>query len=440
MQDSADDRLGHALAKGRWLLVLGAVLAITGALAVFHFRAEEGPTVLRLGAGHPEDEGFHVAAALADAAEGHEAGIRIEVVPTSGSAENARLLAAGELELATTQADLELPPEARLVSVLYPDTFLVLVPSDAPMRDVSDLAGRRIAAPEAGSGQADSLDHLLAHYDLIDKVTLVRGDEATGEAQLAEGSVDALFRVRSLQNEGLHALADRLSLRVLLVGQAAALQAANPALTAGEVPTGALRGRPALPDQPVPTVVVDRLLVAHTDVPADAVEAVARTLFERRQALVRHAPVSAGVRTPERDAALVAPMHDGLLAWFHRDEPGFIEKNVDMISLLMSVGLLLWSWVWAGRAWMEKRMQTRSDQHNFVLVALLNEAHAARTAQEVGDVRARLIQRLEVVMDDLEEERITGAQFQGAAVAWQAAHGVLQDRERMLGGQATHNS
>ena len=423
----------RALQRRRWILVALLGLGITLALGVAAWRAQHtGPVVLRLGAGHPSDEGYAVAAALAATADLYEPGVRIRLVETEGSEDSARRLAAGELELAAVQADIDLPTDAALVSVLYQDIYLLLTSAGSPLSDVSQLAGHRIGVADHGSGQHRSLERLLAHYALEDAVKLTHAPEAEADRLLRAGGVDVVFRVRSAQNPGVRALVAALDLKLLRIGQAPALHLHDPALQPGEVPEGALRGGPPVPAQATPTVVVDRLLVARADVPAVAVEALARILFERRQALARHTPLAAGIHVPGRETVLAAPLHGGVLAWLERDEPSYLERNADYVSLLLSVVLLAGSWVWAARSYLARRMQRRADHYNHVLVEILHAIDAAEVMAQIEALKARLLHILEEVMDDVEEERITPTHFQGFALAWRAAHDTLRDRERSL--------
>ncbi len=49
--------------------------------------------------------------------------ITLKVRITAGSSENMKLLQAGQIDLATVQADIEAVPSARIESNLYPDMF-----------------------------------------------------------------------------------------------------------------------------------------------------------------------------------------------------------------------------------------------------------------------------------------------------------------------------
>ena len=414
-------------------LVLLALLLVAGLVLRGCLRGEPHAE-LRLGAGHPGDEAFGVALALAEVMERHAPDEPVVVVETDGTVDNLARLSSRTVDLATVQADAELPADARLVAILYADVFMLVVPAESPIRWPEDLPGARIAVAAPGSAQHASLDRLLRHYELASEVTLVVVDDAEADRRLAAGEVDALFRVRSVYNADLQSLVRSVPVRLVPIDHAAALAAADPALQVTQLPAGSLRGRPSVPQEPLSTLAVNRLLVAHADVPDDAVRAVVRQLFERRQALVQRSAVAAGIRPPERRVGQLAPLHRGLIAWLDRAEPSYLEANADFVSLLMSTLLLMGSWLWAGRTFVSRRMQKRADNHNRVLVEVLRAIDDAPDLDGVIVQKRRLLKILEDVLDDVETEAITPAHFQGFALGWEAAHDALRDRERDLRG------
>jgi len=411
-------------------LVVAGVLLLT--LLWRGFGAQRGPAELRLGAGHIGDESFQLGLALGMVTLLHESSVRLVVEETDGSVDSLAQLSTGQLELAMVQADVELPREARMVAVLYADVFVFAVREDGPLWMPEDLAGRTLAVADTGSAQTASLDRVLRHYEIADDVTKVYADDAEADRLLAAGEVDAVFRVRSPHNLDLKTLAHKVELRLMPIPHGPAMAAADPALNVTELPVGAIRGRPAVPAMPLSTLAVDRLLVAHVDAPEVAVRAIAKQLFERRQELVRRTPVAAGIRPPERRVGDLAPLHSGVVAWLQRAEPSYLEANADYVSLLMSTLLLVGSWMWAGRSFVTRGMQRRADNHNRVLVEVLRAIDASPELDTLIEQKGRLLRILEEVLDDVESEAISPAQFQGFALGWEAAHDALRDRERDL--------
>ena len=412
-------------------IVLLALLLVIGLVARGLLR-EAPASVLLVGAGHKGDEAFELSEALALVMARHTEELSVQVVETDGTVDNLARLADGRVDFAAVQADVELPAAARLVAVLYEDVFILAVPKESDIHWPEDLAGARIAVAAPGSAQHESLGRLLRHYDLQDAVSLVVLDDVEADRRLASGAVDAVFRVRSVNNLELQSLAHELPVRLISIDHADALAAADPGLSATHIPAGALRGRPAVPPAPLKTLAVNRMLVAHESVSEEAVRAVASQLFGRRQELVRASSVAAGIRAPVQHFGELIPLHPGVLAWLDREEPSYLEANADFVSLLISMLLLLGSWLWAGRTFVSRRMQSRADRHNRVLVEVLRAIDDAPDLEALIEQKRRLLHILEAVLDDVETEAITSVHFQGFALGWEAAHDTLRDRERDL--------
>ncbi len=432
----------HLLQHGRRKLPWAVALLALVALVWVGSDVLQGPPAtprIRIGAGGKDDESTVLAHALAKLVEEHADGLQVDVISGEGSIANMAALSRRELEFATVQADTPLPPEARLVGTLYNDAFLFVVRADAPMASVADLAGRKIAVASAGSAQHSSLQTVLLHYGLTTSVELVPAADPEADQMLESGYVDALFRVRSMHNTELRQLANETPIRVLPIDQAAALTLDHPWLNVTNVPRGALHGNPPVPEADATTLSVDRLLVAHSEVSDETVQEVAQHLFEHRQALLHETPVAAGITHPSPRAVSWAPLHGGVRAWLDRAKPSYLEKNADYVSLLMSTALLLGSWVWAGRAYLSRRMQKRADDHNHVLVEVLRAVDQARNHAEVAEQKRRLLRILEAVLDDVESESISPGHFQGFALGWEAAHATLRDRERELANLETES-
>jgi TRAP-type uncharacterized transport system substrate-binding protein len=75
------------------------------------------------------------------------------------------LLEVGRAQLATAQADVVPGPSARVLAVLYDDTFQLLVRKDSSTKSFADLRGKRFALVKSG-GQFQSFLRVAQHFDL----------------------------------------------------------------------------------------------------------------------------------------------------------------------------------------------------------------------------------------------------------------------------------
>jgi TRAP transporter TAXI family solute receptor len=395
---------------------------------------------LTIAAGSARGESRIIAEALKTVIERHHPGFKLKIRDTAGTSESLRLLETKTVDLAAAQADVPAGPAARLVAVLYEDKFQLMVPAHSAILRFPDLRGKRIALPQRG-GQFQSFLHVAEHYGMgtADFQFLGEDDDSADRAFL-EGRADAAFRVRALSNPAVTQLARRGRIRLIPIHHAAAMQIKYPAFAPSVIPEGAYSGEPPIPDRDLSTVAVERTLLAHRDTPEEAVQALTSALLERRQELALAIPedhedvrpLLAGVRQPNSESALTSPLHPGAASFYDRLEPSFIQANADLLALLLTIVLLIGSWTWELKRWLERGQKNKGDEYNHQVVVLLNRAQATNTFAELEQIRQDQLEILNRAVDDLDRDQISEESFQSFRVVWQIASDMIRERKATL--------
>ena len=353
------------------LVVLLFTAALAAAILALRLLEAERTTTIVIGAGSKSGESFAVATAIADMAELYEPHLDIVVAESAGSSENLRLLSEGLIEAATLQADSKVDARLRLVTELYPDAYQILARRDAGIRRVSDLRGKRVAVPGAGSGQTRSFLGVAAHYGVGEaEMELVPMTEGARRFAILRGEVDATFAVRAAGNAALQDLIELGDLVMVPIDQAEALQLRLPGVRAGRVPRGSYRGAPALPEQDLETAVVSRLLVSSETVDAETVESLTRLIYEHRQELSERVPLLGFLADPSDLMSSAVPLHDGARAYYTRDEPTFLQENVEVLAFYTTLMIGVVSMLLQINA---RRQKSRADSYNRRIVELYNQ-------------------------------------------------------------------
>ncbi|MFJ9841358.1 TAXI family TRAP transporter solute-binding subunit [Kitasatospora sp. NPDC101155] len=251
-------------------------------------------------------------------------GRRLTLTPVSSAAsvDNLQQLDDGTVDLALTTADvaedavlgrdtfarpLGLTAPARV----YVNYLHLLAPADGPVRELADLAGRRVATGAVGSGLQVTAKRLLREAGLGVRQQSLGLAESL--AALRTGALDAVFWSGGVPTPAVSELARELPLRfVPLDAIAAALRERHgPVYAAVTLPTDAygLRG-------PVGTLGVGNYLTARPGVPEDAVRRQLEILFDQWATLLR--AVTAGARLEPRFAVSTGavPLHPGAAAYY----------------------------------------------------------------------------------------------------------------------------
>jgi len=388
---------------------------------------------LKLAAGDPSGESYILSQAIAQAVQQEHPKIQIEVVQTGGTSANLKMMGESEAQLATAQADVAAPTSARAVAVLYRDLFQLVVQDQSTIKQFTDLAGRAIGLQQTG-GQFNSFLEVAEHYGLqkTDFIFVGNSDQETEQA-FQQKQVAAVFRVRAAGNRSVDELVQRYQGRLIGIEQAQAMRIKHPAFQAAQIPQGAYRGNPPVPDRDLNTVAVERLLLASRSVPDAVIRDITATINERRQQLAdqipaEHAfvkPLVSDIGDPRRDGSGDLPIHPGALSYYERDKPSFIQEHADFVGLLLTVGLLCGSWVWEFKNWLERRRKDHADLYIRRTLDLMKVGKTPDLKQRDLDLVFR------EAADDLVDEKISQESFRTFNEAYKTARETIE-REKLM--------
>lgn len=394
---------------------------------------------LTFAAGQPKGESYTFAQAIKNVVEAEEPNIKIEVRETAGTSENNRLLEANEVQLSASQADVPTGKSTNLVSLLYPDAFQLIVKEKSSIRQFKDLKGKTIALPPKG-GQYTSFIDVAAHFGLKPQdFKFVGGNEEDSKRAFLSGEADAIWRVRAIRYKPILDLIQNYPTRMVPVEQAAAMKLKYPAFEAAIIPKGSYKGDPVVPATDLETVFVQRVLLAHKDVDPEVILKITKILYDRRQLIAEAIPneqadvksLIAYISRPTDKTGVSAPLHPGAIAYYNRDQPSFIQENADYVALILTVILLLWSWLSELKSWIESQKKDAADIYIGVVLELMND----RTT-DINTLQQDLDRVFAKVAKDLVEENISQESFRTFNEAYKnAVEGIERrraNREREL--------
>jgi TRAP transporter TAXI family solute receptor len=419
------------------LALISTTLAATFAIFLYQDRRTQ---TLKLAAGSSTGESFIVASALKKVIERRQPRIKIEILETGGTAENLEMLENRRADLAAAQADVPALGSARVVAILYEDHFQVLAKDTSGVRSFADLKGKRIALPQRG-GQYRSFIAVAEHFGLAaSDFQFVGADDRSADQIFLDGQADAVFRVRALGNPSMMKLARTAQAHFVPIPQGAAMRIKYPSFQPSVIPEGAYLGNPSIPAEDLATIAVQRTLLAHRDADAAAIQLLTATLVEHRpeiaheipDALSDVRPLLAGVKHPETQTGLGAPVHDGAQAYYDKDKPSFIQEHADFVALIVTVIVLLGSWVWEAKGWIERRQKNQADLFSHDVIRLMNEAQTTRDVAKLDSIRHELLPILTDAVGALDEDRISEESFQSFRVVWQISLDLIRERRHAL--------
>ena len=363
--------------KSRLFILLVSGLVIVCIVNLFRSQKQH----LKIAAGKPNGDSFIFAQKMAEVVNNSENNIQLSVISsTPGTQRNLELLREGEVQLAMAQADIPAPPQAQIVSLVFPDMYQLIVKTDSGIENILDLKGKRVALPPSGGGQIKSFNFLMEHYGLLNenlkkynvknksksslnKYKFYSVDSSNPDKVFCKGKADVVFHVRRAGNDSIRQLLKDCKGKLIPIEQAEAMKIEHPDLNEATIPKGSYQGHPPIPDKDLDTISVNRLLLAHKDVNKQVIQKITQILYEHRQELVygckdrnfgesqnstcnnQKMPAAALISPPNNLSGTGKPIHPGAKAYYQREDPSWFERYSGVMEVLLAVAFPFASWL-----------------------------------------------------------------------------------------------
>ena len=260
-------------------------------------------TFLSMGTAPPGGAFFVVGSALAEVVNefGTAQGFSVTAEATSGSQENIRRLASGELDFALSNAAItyfsvrgeegwDRAYAVQAVMTLASNVALFVAPSGSGIETLDDLRGHRVTVGPAGAGFEYFIRPLLSAHGLTyDDFSPLNATQQAAVDMLSDGSADATFLGGAIPTASITQAAASMEISFLPYGDSEKQALIDEYLffRAATVPAGTYRGQSeAFEGLDVGSMHV----ITATSAPAELVYDVTRLLYDNRGRVVeKHA-------------------------------------------------------------------------------------------------------------------------------------------------------
>lgn len=271
---SGESRRGRSVRA----VLLALVIAFLGASLVgYCSRHEPAPRKVRIAAGRSSGLFFAAARTLAPRLS-RRLGVRVEVVETEGSIENAEAVRSGRAELALVQATATTMRGVAAVAPIYPDVYIALARRGRGIARIADFANRPVAIGRPGSGVHRASLPLLARHRVVGERLVAR--EVPFSDIVRDPSIDGAIVVTGLLNPELNELFRSGEFDVLPIEDADGVALRDPFLVAETIPQGTFAADPLTPPSPIRTLATTAVLVARPRAGDDLVTAALEAIYE----------------------------------------------------------------------------------------------------------------------------------------------------------------
>jgi hypothetical protein len=276
------------------------------------------------------------------------------------------------------------------------DIFAIVTPAKTDIEKIPNLAQKTIGIPESylQKFNEQALDAILSFYDIPSKSVRRRFIPMAdiGRA-LAEKRIAAIFTIGPV---GLGAVVDvvtavktatRSAPKVLAIEEAEAISKRFPAFEPVEVPAGAFKGRPPIPDDSVSTLAATYRLVAPDSMLDIVAGANARTVLKSKTKLMQASPLMSEIEAPDTDKkTAILPVHPGVVPYLENGEKSFFNE---FQSFLYPIGLALSAMGSMAAGFLFERFSRRRERGEHEKIdRLIGIADKALETKEKGELEA----------------------------------------------------
>lgn len=258
---------------------------------------------------------------------------------SSGSVANVKDIAAGRIESGFVQSDVAFwaftginafeaegrQTSLRAIANLYPESFHIVVRRDSAIANVADLAGKRVALDQAGSGTLVGARLVLEAFGLAEEslaVSYLKSDDAM--ERLVAGDLDAFFLIAGYPAKVIQWGAEQTKIRLVPIAgpETAALVKLNPFLQADRIPAGTYEGVGE-----VATLTVAAQWITREDISDETIYGILTALWrsDSRRLLDRGHAKGRAIRLESALDGIGLPLHDGALQFYQ--DMGLIQRR-----------------------------------------------------------------------------------------------------------------
>jgi TRAP transporter TAXI family solute receptor len=285
---------------------------------------------LAIGTGNTTGVFYEIGAGYADVINRHLPRYEAVAAATGGSVDNLNRLGSGDIDIALAQVNnaadavhgtgpwLGKPVALRALARLYNNYGHVIVRADANIRQISDLAGRRVSSGAHPSGTEVMAIRMLTAAGLDPDKGVVRLPMSLPETTdaMVAGSIDAMIWSGGLPTTGITDLFNKAGNKVRFLAVDGLLPQLDKLYGTGiYTKVNIAKGTYNLPGD-VPTVAEPNLLVAATNLPADLVYQLTSLLFTYRSELAAVHPEANNIKRDTATMTDPVPLHDGARRYY----------------------------------------------------------------------------------------------------------------------------
>ena len=273
--------------------------------------------------------------------------IRVMLLKSADSSENAFRMDHGEADLAFVQNDARGGRMVQSVASLYQEVLHLVCRDESQIRSLADLQGKTIGIGAIGSGP-ESISRAFLDFsgvasegEMIRQISFSKALDQLEDGTLDAGSFLAWLGAAVVPEAWKRGAISLTAVAMKTGNDGESQEIANafsdgcrvhyPDIQPATIPMMAYGGRPR---SPIPTVSVTTVLVCNETVDSDIIERVTQSLLEQRAVLSGKNSAFTSLDEASAQSGLQFPLHEGAEQFYRRNDPGFLASNAEAMGFV----------------------------------------------------------------------------------------------------------
>ena len=325
-----------------------AVVLVSGA-GLLTYRYYSAPKTMTVAVASSEADAPGLMAAISGHLERTGSRVRLRIVNVGTVLQASEDFSAGKVDLAIIRKDIGHLSAARTVVVVTHAIAMIIVPPGSSVEGIDALKGKTVGVV-AEEVNRRLVELLTREYDLaVAKVQFQDLAVADVPGALRSKQMSAVLLVTPISGSYLAQLRDFFPAnanqkpKLIPIEAAKAIANVAKAYESYELPKGALRGSPLIPDDDLTTLRVPFYLVANKKLEDDDIADLTRAIMEARREPLAEYPLLAQIAAPSTDKDAYIPIHPGAASFYDGSQKSFFDKYGDALyAIPILLGMLAW--------------------------------------------------------------------------------------------------
>jgi TRAP-type uncharacterized transport system substrate-binding protein len=366
-------------------LIAGGFLAVSAVLGALYYWSPHATLRITTGVEGSVPNRF-ISTFISQVTAAHPR-IRFETVAVPDLGGSAKALEDGKVDIAMVRSDLPPPVNGDTLVILRRDVVAIVLPPESPIDSVAKLSGKTVAIPigPVQNENSRALDLILSYFNIPAEsvkrefLPMIEIGEAVRRKRVAAVlAVGPIGPGQGVDVVATIAKAIRGKPQILAIDDAEAFAARFPGFESLDVPEGAFKAHPAVPDDTVTTLAVTYRFAVPATMFKPVAGAIARSILKAKARLMAASPMANQIEAPDPDEKNpVLPIHPGVADYIANGDQSFFDDFQNYLYLFgipLSLGASLIAVV-AGQFSRKKMEQDQQDV--FRLLTIAEEAHKA---------------------------------------------------------------